>query len=164
MGVCGCLGPWVKWIYGLKGFGEWVPVLRHWLMLPPLAPTQTPTHVYFAILIDLNHDTEPWHEPQQLNHDMNHDEIVSFARCSTCCWGNRQWECTVLEIFAWLPASKTAWNCCSRTNPRITGNLPGYWLCKIAEIAVLRLIHVSQENWRIFFVILLSNKAFLMEI
>ena len=59
MGVCECLGPWVKWIYGLKGFGEWVPVLRHWLMLPPLAPTQTPTHVYFAVLIDLNHDTEP---------------------------------------------------------------------------------------------------------
>ena len=75
MGVCECLGPWVKWIYGLKEFGEWVPVLRHWLMLPPLlpTPTPTPTHIYFANLIDLNHDTEPRHLNHKLNHDMNHD-------------------------------------------------------------------------------------------
>ena len=52
--------------------------------------------------------------------------VVPVAR------GSRQQECSVLENFAWLPASKTA------------------------EIAVLGLISVSQENWKFFFVILVK--------
>ena len=52
--------------------------------------------------------------------------IVSVAR------GSWQWECSVLENFAWLPASK------------------------MAEISILRLIRVSQENWKFFFVILVK--------
>ena len=47
--------------------------------------------------------------------------------------GSRQWECTVLENFAWLLALKMAQNCYSRTNPHITGNLPGCWLRKKCE-------------------------------
>ena len=58
--------------------------------------------------------------------------------------------------FAWLLASKMGRNRHSRTNARITGNLPGYWLQKSAEITVLRLIRVSQENWKLFFVILIK--------
>ena len=46
--------------------------------------------------------------------------------------GSRQQECSVLENFAWLPASKTA------------------------EIAILGLIRVSQEKWKFFFVILVK--------
>ena len=52
--------------------------------------------------------------------------VVSVAR------GSRQWECSVLENFAWLLA------------------------LKMAEIAILRLICVSQENWKFFFVILVK--------
>ena len=36
----------------------------------PYPPPPPPTHVYFAILIDLNHDTEPRH----LNHNIVHDD------------------------------------------------------------------------------------------
>ena len=36
----------------------------------PPPPPPPPTHIYFAILIDLNHDTEPQHEPWHLNHDI----------------------------------------------------------------------------------------------
>ena len=70
---------------------------------------------------DMNHDS--------LNHDMNHDseprhlnhdEIVSFAG------GSRRRECTVLEI------------------------LTSFWPRKRAKIAILGLIHVSQENWHNF--------------
>ena len=46
--------------------------------------------------------------------------------------GSQRRECSVLENFAWLPASK------------------------MAEIAILRLICVSQENWKFFFVILVK--------
>ena len=52
--------------------------------------------------------------------------VVSVAR------GSQQRECNVLENFAWLLASK------------------------MAEIAVLGLIRVSQENWKFFFVILVK--------
>ena len=52
--------------------------------------------------------------------------VVSVTR------GSRQQECSVLENFAWLPA------------------------LKMAKIAVLGLIHVSQENWKFFFVILVK--------
>ena len=71
-------------------------------------------------------------EPRQLNHDepwqncIFRRDVVSVAR------GSRQQEYSVLENFAWLPASKTA------------------------EITVLGLIRVSQENWKFFFVILVK--------
>ena len=50
--------------------------------------------------------------------------VVSVTRSS---W---QWECSVLEILAWLPTSKTSQNGCSQTNLCITGNLTGCWLQK----------------------------------
>ena len=68
-------------------------------------------------------------EPRQLNHDEPSrlsPGIVSVAR------GSWQRECSVLENFAWLPASK------------------------MAEISILGLIRVSQENWKFFFVILVK--------
>ena len=90
VGVCdramgeGGLG-WVYesvWVHGwkdlmdrclVKWVGEWGQGVEALVNASTLAPTPTPTHVYFAILSDLNHDTEPWHEPWHLNHDMNHD-------------------------------------------------------------------------------------------
>ena len=166
MGVCECLGPLVKWIYVLKGFGEWVLVLRHWLMLPPLTctpplPPPPPTHVYFAILIDLNHDTEPQHEPRHLNHDIwttTWTTTVEPRRTTmksrllpgvVSVAGGSQWrECTVLEN---LPGYRL------RKCPEIavlglilvsqvTCLVAGFK--KSAEIAILRLIRASQENWR----------------
>ena len=58
--------------------------------------------------------------------------------------------------FDWFSASKTGRNRRSRTNSCITGNLPGCGFEKSAEIAVLGLIRVSQENWKLFFVILVK--------
>ena len=52
--------------------------------------------------------------------------VVSVTR------GSRQQESSVLDNFAWLPAFK------------------------MAKIAVLGLIPVSQENWKFFFVILVK--------
>ena len=97
---------------------------------PPPAPTPHP-HVCFVLFNGLNHDMNHNSEPRHLYHDeprhLNHDEIASFAG------GSRRRECTVLENFAWLPASKTARNCRSQTNACITGNLPGCWLRKKCE-------------------------------
>ena len=48
----------------------------------PYSPLPPPprAHIYFAILIDLNHDTEPQHlnhdtEQRHLNHDTNHNSM-----------------------------------------------------------------------------------------
>ena len=46
--------------------------------------------------------------------------------------GSWRQECSVLQNFAWLPASK------------------------MAEMAILGQIRVSQENWKFFFVILVK--------
>ena len=96
-------------------------------------PRITTNHHEPPRTMTVNHDSEPWHEPRQWTmtfepwqwtttfepRHLNHDEIASFAG------GSRRWECTVLEIFDWFPASKTGRNRRSRTNLCITGNLPG---------------------------------------
>ena len=72
---------WVKRVWEM---GTCVETLVNASTPCPYSPPPPPprTHIYFAILIDLNHhteprhlnhDTEPRHEPRHLNHDMNHD-------------------------------------------------------------------------------------------
>ena len=138
MGVWECLGPWVKgfrgWMcvsikgHGWNGLGMDICV---WA-LAPLLPLPPHPHIYFELFNGLNHDMnhDMWTttiEPQWTTTKLRLSPgIVSVAR------GSWQRECSVLENFAWLPASK------------------------MAEISILGLIRVSQENWKFFFVILVK--------
>ena len=160
MSVWECLGPWVKgfrgWVCvsiggnGWNGLGVGVCV---WA-LAPLSPHPYPhPHVCFVLFNGLNHDMNHDSEPRHLNHDvwttMNHD-IASFA-------GGSQWqECTVLEN---LPGYRPP----KRAGIAVLGLiLVSQGICLVAgfeksvEIAILGIIRVSQESWKLLFVILVK--------
>ena len=136
MDVWECLGPWVKgfrgWMcvsirgHGWNGLGMDICV---WALAPLLPLPPTP-YVCFVLFNGLNHDMnhnmwtttiEPWQTTTKLHLSPG---VVSVTG------GSRRRECSVLENFAWLLASKMGRNCHSRTNLCITGNLPGCWLQK----------------------------------
>ena len=66
---------WVKRVWGM---GTFVETLVNASTPCPYPLPPPPTHIYFAILIDLNHDTEPRHEPR---HYRLTPGVVKISKC-----------------------------------------------------------------------------------
>ena len=105
----------------------------------------------------LNHDTEPRHEPRQLNHDMNHDEpqqttanhdkIVSYARCSQKSL-NASIEQGITPGDTYISLRMVIFRTFFKANNQASKICLVTGFKKSAEIAILRLIGVSQEKRR----------------